>query len=105
MAGIPPFLVPFIVRASASLSTADYPVAIRVMLDEYRNTLYDASMNLRDYQQAAVRDAIAFLNAGGERRCYAAPTGSGKSVIELAVLDAFPGGVLVTPRLEIIAGM
>jgi len=62
-------------------------------------------MELRDYQQAAVKDAVDFLNGGGERRCYAAPTGSNKSVIELAVLDAFPEGILVTPRVEIIAGM
>src|SRR5436305_963140 len=62
-------------------------------------------MELRDYQQRGVQDAVDFLNAGGERRCYAAPTGSGKSVIELAVLDAFPRSLLVTPRLEILAGM
>jgi hypothetical protein len=62
-------------------------------------------MELRGYQQLAVQDALAFLQADGERRCYAAPTGSGKSAIELAILDAFPRALLVTPRLEILAGM
>src|SRR4051794_40210391 len=62
-------------------------------------------MELRDYQHMAVQDAIAFLTAGGERRCFAAPTGAGKSVIELAVLDAFPRALLVTPRLEILSDL
>src|SRR5262249_34952874 len=62
-------------------------------------------MELRPYQRLAVHDAVSFLRDGGARRCYAAPTGSGKSVIELAVLDALPWALLVTPRLEILAGM
>ncbi|MHB1424975.1 MAG: DEAD/DEAH box helicase [Gemmataceae bacterium] len=62
-------------------------------------------MELRDYQHVAAQDALAFLQSGGEHRCYAAPTGSGKSVIELAVLQALPRALLVTPRLDIVAGM
>lgn len=62
-------------------------------------------MQLRDYQQRAVDDAEAFLStaARGDRRLYSAPTGTGKSVIELALLKE--GRYLVTPSLEIIAGM
>lgn len=60
---------------------------------------------LRDYQNLAVNDAVAFARDGGRRRLYAAPTGSGKSVIELATQDRLPGWWLVTPRLEIAAGM
>src|SRR5262245_52927843 len=62
---------------------------------------------LRDYQQAAVDDAAAFLNVAkpGDRRLYASPTGTGKSVMELALLAARPGGLLITPRVEIAAGM
>lgn len=62
-------------------------------------------MKYRCYQAAAIEDAINFLHGGGQRRCYASPTGSGKSVIELAVLERLPQTWLVTPRLEILAGM
>lgn len=62
-------------------------------------------MILRDYQQRAVDDAEAFLSTAtrGDRRLYSAPTGTGKSVIELALLKE--GRYLVTPSLEIITGM
>jgi superfamily II DNA or RNA helicase len=60
---------------------------------------------MRYYQYCAVQDVLDFIRTGGERRCYAAPTGSGKSLIELAVLAALLQALLVTPRLEIIAGM
>jgi hypothetical protein len=63
-------------------------------------------LTLRDYQRLAVDDAVTFLGTAlpGDKRLYAAPTGTGKSVIELAVAD-ITGGWIVTPRLEIVAGM
>jgi hypothetical protein len=36
---------------------------------------------------------------------FSAPTNTGKSLCELMFLQAFPNSILVTPRLEIIAGM
>jgi superfamily II DNA or RNA helicase len=59
---------------------------------------------LRLYQQLARKDAAAVLRDGG-RRMYAAPTGTGKSLIELALLADFPSAWLITPRVEIIADM
>lgn len=66
------------------------------------------NLNLHDYQRAASDDCVEFLNltAGSvARRLYSAPTGSGKSYIELDVLQRLAGGFLVTPRLEIIKDM
>lgn len=60
---------------------------------------------LRPYQAAAVADAIEFLRGGGERRCYASPTGTGKSYVLSSILDAVPDACLVTPRLEIVASI
>jgi hypothetical protein len=62
---------------------------------------------LRDYQQLLVADACEFLATAppGARRLYAAPTGTGKSWVELEILCRFPRAWLVTPRLEIVAGM
>ena len=57
------------------------------------------------YQPAAVEHAVRQLTAGVKRTLYAAPTGSGKSVIELAVQSAVAGSWIVTPRIEIVAGM
>lgn len=62
----------------------------------------------RDYQSAFAADAEAWVQAAGgahRRRLYAAPTGAGKSVCELLLLDHLPNALLVTPRLEIVAGM
>lgn len=54
--------------------------------------------NLRDYQRLAVDDATSFLTTSTTgRRLYAAPTGTGKSVIELAILGAAPDAWLITP--------
>jgi hypothetical protein len=63
--------------------------------------------SLRNYQQLAVDDAVSFFDTAspGEKRCYSAPTGTGKSVIELELLRRTPDAVLITPRVEIIAGM
>jgi hypothetical protein len=62
---------------------------------------------LRDYQRLAVDHAVAFLSSAspGDRQLYAAPTGSGKSVIELAIQSRLDNAWIVTPRLEIVAGL
>jgi hypothetical protein len=61
----------------------------------------------RDYQRLAIDDAVTWLRqaTAADRRCYSAPTGSGKSVIELAVQAALDGAWIVTPVLEIVAGL
>lgn len=60
---------------------------------------------LRGYQDIVVRDAADFLASGGHRRFYSAPTGSGKSIIELAIQEQHPGSWIITPRLEIVEGL
>lgn len=62
---------------------------------------------LYDFQTAFIEDALTFLRgaSSGERRLYASPTGTGKSVMELAVQSQLEGCWILTPRLEIIAGM
>lgn len=63
---------------------------------------------LRPYQKDMVADAVEFFASArpGDRRLYSSPTGTGKSVMELALLSAAgPGTVLLTPSLGIIAGM
>ncbi len=62
----------------------------------------------RDYQLLAAEDVAQFLRCAkpGEKRLYAAPTGTGKSVMELlAQTLAGAGTWIVTPRLEIVAGL
>lgn len=64
-------------------------------------------MPLRDYQILAVSDARRWIAQAkpGDKKCYAAPTGSGKSIIELTLLEQLPRWLLITPRIEIIRGM
>lgn len=66
-------------------------------------------MKLKPYpfQQVAIDHAVTFLRdaAPDTRTLYAAPTGSGKSVIELCVHEAFDDSWIVTPRDEILYGM
>ena len=60
------------------------------------------------FQEVAIRDAVEFLrsNGPGARRLYAAPTGCGKSVVELLTMEALGDGCwIVSPRDEIIDGM
>lgn len=65
----------------------------------------------RPFQQIGIDHAVDFLaNAGrDERRCYAAPTGCGKSVVELAIQEKLitlgHRPWIITPREEIVAGM
>jgi len=62
-------------------------------------------MILRDYQLAAVEHAAEWTATAkmGDVQLYAAPTGVGKSVIQLAVQER-TGYTIVTPRLEIARG-
>lgn len=66
---------------------------------------------LRAYQNVAVDHALEGLLTAhrGFKRCYSAPTGSGKSVIELALKEALERNGrscwIVTPRDEIIDGL
>lgn len=62
----------------------------------------------RDYQRLAIDAAVNFLAAAqpGDRRLYVAPTGSGKSVIELFVQAALnPHAWIVTSVIEVIIGL
>ena len=58
-------------------------------------------------QANAIEHAIAFLDSAkpGDRQLYAAPTGVGKSVVELLVQERYNDCWIVTPRDEIIHGM
>lgn len=64
-------------------------------------------LSLRQEQQDAVTQALQFLdNAMPESRLlFASATGSGKTRVELSILDQRPGGVLLTPSTDIIVSM
>lgn len=59
------------------------------------------------FQKAGIDHAIDFLSTAsvGAKQLYAAPTGCGKSVVELLIQEAIPDSWIVTPREEIIYGM
>lgn len=57
---------------------------------------------LRDYQQLAVDNALGWASTGQRRKLYAAPTGVGKSFIELEIQSHLSDWWIITPRLEII---
>jgi len=61
----------------------------------------------RDYQKLCIDDAVRFFGSAkpGDRRLYAAPTGSGKSVMELGIKLQLPDTWIIVPRLEIAQGM
>ncbi len=65
-----------------------------------------------DYQEAMRLDVQTWIaseadphNPKENRRLYASPTGTGKSIMEWLLLSNYPDAVLVTPRLGIITGM
>jgi superfamily II DNA or RNA helicase len=62
---------------------------------------------LRDYQNAFIGDVLKQIDNAGDNPSflYAAPTGSGKSLMILTLHSFLPDNVVVTPRLEIVAGM
>lgn len=59
------------------------------------------------FQKLAVDHAVNFLRSAspGEKQLYSAPTGCGKSVVELLVHGAVDRAFIVTPRDEIVVGM
>lgn len=61
----------------------------------------------RPEQLRAVEDYRFWIDGdhSGPRILYSSPTGTGKSIIELACLSIDPQALLITPRLEIVAGM
>lgn len=56
------------------------------------------------FQQLGIDHALNVLRSGG-KQLYAAPTGVGKSVVELKVQEQFENCWIVTPREEIASGM
>lgn len=71
---------------------------------------FTTPFTLRAYQVPAVEYIVdvagGMLNdAGGNWHLMSAPTGTGKSLVELEALSRVPDSILITPRLEIIAGM
>jgi hypothetical protein len=65
-------------------------------------------MQLRDYQERNVDEAVGFLKTAvpGRRRLYCASCGTGKSLIEIEVQRRMGEGCwILTPRLEIIDQM
>lgn len=58
-------------------------------------------------QQVAIDDAVLFLSTAqrGAKKLYAAPTGFGKSVVQLGVRERLSGLGIVTPREEIVDGL
>lgn len=62
---------------------------------------------LHHWQQVAVDHACSFLESATPdmRQGYSAPTGSGKSVVMLAVQARCPDAWIITPKDEIIVGM
>lgn len=61
----------------------------------------------RPFQEQAVARATEWLKTAtrGSRLMLVGPTGVGKTTVILDTLAANPGGICVTPSLEIIAGM
>lgn len=64
------------------------------------------SIKPREYQILAVESICDLIRSNPEKRhLFSAPTGTGKSWIELMVLAQSPDGLFITPRIEIIQGM
>lgn len=64
------------------------------------------SITPRDYQHKFVNDAIDLVTTDPDTwHLFRSPTGTGKSVAELLLLSCLPDSILITPRIEIIAGM
>ncbi len=65
----------------------------------------------RNFQTPAIDHAVQFLlnSAPGDKQLYAAPTGTGKSIVELVVQEQLAAlghsPWIVTPRDEIVTGM
>lgn len=60
----------------------------------------------RYYQDNAIESGLFLTKTEPHvKHLFEAPCGSGKSIMELQLLRAIPDSILVTPRLEIVAGM
>lgn len=60
----------------------------------------------RDYQESFVPQAQALISSDPDTwHLFTAPTGTGKSIAELLALSSITDSIMITPRLEIIAGM
>lgn len=71
-----------------------------------KNFKLPESIRLRNYQVNAKDTAIQLITEQPSTwHLFSSPTGTGKSLIELKLLEEIPQSILVTPRLEIIAGM
>lgn len=71
-----------------------------------RKELPPLTLTPRDYQYVAGSEGIVKVNQyPGKWHLFVSPTGTGKSIFELIWLTHIPNSVLVTPRVEIIAGM
>lgn len=59
------------------------------------------------FQKLGIVDAYSFLTSStrSAKRCYAAPTGCGKSVVELAIQAMLEDCWIISPREEILDGM
>lgn len=65
-----------------------------------------ANITPRDYQESFPELARSMISASPDTwHLFSAPTGTGKSIAELLALSRIPDSILITPRLEIIAGM
>lgn len=68
-------------------------------------------MKLRPYQAACLRDAIEWVSQATPpaRVLYAAPTGSGKGVVQLALREALAAGgldaLILSPSLDVLRGL
>jgi hypothetical protein len=58
----------------------------------------------REYQTKAVRDAIDGVVQGVPANLMSSPTGSGKTIMQVAILSDLPGGLQVIPSLDIGLG-
>jgi hypothetical protein len=62
---------------------------------------------LHDFQKLAVNFGLNWFDSAkpGDKQLLAAPTGTGKSIIEKSIQNATPGLWIVTPKVEIVAGI
>jgi len=67
---------------------------------------FDIVHTPRDFQREAVDSIKENIRTNPDQwHLYSSPTGTGKSIIQLTALDEIEDSILITPRLEIIAGM
>lgn len=64
-------------------------------------------VTLRPEQVEAVEIGTSFLSTAqaGDRKLFASATGTGKSYVEIAILEHFPSGILLTPSNDIVVSL